>query len=143
MNTLSTVLQKAFAHFGGAEHFPVSRPIFLLKLDIEGYEPLVIRQSSPEIFEHQLVKYLVFEYSEGAWHENLKPIIKFLDTVGYFCFMITREQLFPISYEFWIDEYLKPVWSNVFCGVSGDPDLDLFIALYHGEMGALGAAITD
>lgn len=112
--------------------FPPERPVFLLKLDIEGYEPLVLRQSR-QILAKKLVKFIVFEYSENAWHETLQPIIDFLNSVGYFCFLITRSELFPISFEFWTDDYLNPVWSNVFCGVVGDPDLDFFVELYHRE----------
>ncbi|CAD7973178.1 unnamed protein product [Amoebophrya sp. A25] len=110
--------------------FPQERPVFMLKLDIEGYEPRVIRQSR-SLFEQKQIKFLVLEYSQNAWAEGLKRTIKFLDSVGYFCFLITRMELFPISFDFWSGDYENPIWSNVFCGIVGDSDLDLFVEMYH------------
>jgi len=42
-----------------------------------------------------------------------------LYAAGYFCFLITSEQLFPVSGPFWSNIYELPMWSNFFCGQEG------------------------
>ncbi|CAE8644957.1 unnamed protein product, partial [Polarella glacialis] len=120
--------EKAFQGLGAS-----SRRIFLLKLDIEGMEPAVLRflsrPTSPE------VKFVSFEYAGNVWREPLSGVVKDLYAAGYFCFLMTQERLFPVSGPFWDDIYELPMWSNLFCGRDGDPDLEALVQLHSGAVG--------
>jgi len=106
--------------------------IFLLKLDIEGLEPAVLRTVA------QLgvpVKFVTFEYADNVWQERLGGIVNELFAAGYFCFVITAERLFPISGPFWDPVYEVPMWSNVVCGEEDDIDLESLVQLHSGAVG--------
>ncbi|CAE8642156.1 unnamed protein product, partial [Polarella glacialis] len=102
-------------------------------LDIEGMEPAVLRflsrPTSPE------VKFVSFEYAGNVWREPLSGVVKDLYAAGYFCFLMTQERLFPVSGPFWDDIYELPMWSNLFCGRDGDPDLEALVQLHSGAVG--------
>ncbi|CAK9076715.1 Ubiquitin-like domain-containing protein [Durusdinium trenchii] len=125
--TLKEVLsraQSAFPLLKGADR------IFLLKLDIEGLEPLVLRSltSAP-------VKFVSFEYAANVWKEPLAPVVEDLHRAGYFCFLITSEHLFPVSGPFWSNIFELPMWSNFICGKEGDRDLEALVQLHVGAIG--------
>ncbi|CAE8646124.1 unnamed protein product [Polarella glacialis] len=96
-------------------------------------EPAVLRflsrPTSPE------VKFVSFEYAGNVWREPLSGVVKDLYAAGYFCFLMTQERLFPVSGPFWDDIYELPMWSNLFCGRDGDPDLEALVQLHSGAVG--------
>jgi len=114
--------------------FPVpgSDEIFLLKLDIEGLEPEVLRSLKPG---GPKVKFVSFEYASNVWKEGLPPVLQDLHAAGYFCFLITSQHLFPVSGVFWSNIYELPMWSNFFCGKEGDRDLEMLVHLHTGSIG--------
>jgi len=108
------------------------RGIFMLKLDIEGMEPAVLRS----IAEMPVpVKFVSFEYASNVWREKLGSVVKDLFVVGFFCFLVTSERLFPVSGVFWDALYELPMWSNLFCGHEDDSDLDALLQLHSGSVG--------
>ncbi|CAJ1420929.1 unnamed protein product [Effrenium voratum] len=140
--TLAEAVRQAQAAFPG---FPRNDRIFLLKLDIEGLEPEVLRSlghdTSPK------VKFLSFEYASNVWKESLDGVIADLHRIGYFCFLITSNHLFPVSGPFWSNVYEVPMWSNFFCGKEGDRDLEEMILLHYAALGMwprmLGTYLPD
>eukprot|EP00435_Cladocopium_sp_Y103_P047275 s1781_g13.t2 len=126
--TLSEVVeaaQKAFPELLGNDR------IFLLKLDIEGLEPAVLRS----LGQGPPVKFVSFEYAANVWKDRLSSVLQDLYAAGYFCFLITSEQLFPVSGPFWSNIYELPMWSNFFCGQEGDSDLESLVQLHVGAVG--------
>mmetsp|Transcript_15761 Transcript_15761/g.42978 ORF Transcript_15761/g.42978 Transcript_15761/m.42978 type:complete len:459 (-) Transcript_15761:323-1699(-) len=109
--------------------------VFLLKIDIEGLEPAVLRSL---VDVHAPVRFVVFEFAGNVWREPLSDIVSQLYVIGYFCFFITAEQLFPVSGPFWDTVYEVPVWSNFFCGHEDDELLEM-IVLLHSGVSALGS----
>ncbi|CAK0876663.1 unnamed protein product, partial [Prorocentrum cordatum] len=129
--TLEEVLRaagEAFPDMGAA----ATSSIFLLKLDIEGMEPAVLRSLSRLQVP---AKFVSFEYAANVWQERLGPVVAGLHASGYFCFLVTNERLFPISGPFWDAVYELPMWSNVLCGQEGDADLDALLQLHSGAVG--------
>jgi len=106
--------------------------IFLLKLDIEGLEPAVLRSLADT---RAAVKFVTFEYAGNVWREGLAGVVGHLSRMGYFCFLITAERLFPVSPPFWDAAYERPVWSNFICGKELDPDLAALVQLHTGAIG--------
>ncbi|CAE7767398.1 unnamed protein product, partial [Symbiodinium pilosum] len=106
--------------------------IYLLKLDIEGLEPAVLRSVASG---HPAVKFVSFEYASNVWKEKLSQVIEDLFRAQYFCFLITSEELFPVSGPFWSNAFEIPMWSNFFCGRNGDPDLEVLVQLHAGAIG--------
>jgi FkbM family methyltransferase len=102
--------------------------IEFIKIDVEGFEPLVIRGMSEFILRNHLVKAFEFEYSK-AWADGrtspkyfLKDIVGLIDGLAYNCFLkvgysgITR--LVRISGDgFWDDRYGTEIAdnTNIFC----------------------------
>mmetsp|Transcript_47016 Transcript_47016/g.130995 ORF Transcript_47016/g.130995 Transcript_47016/m.130995 type:complete len:497 (-) Transcript_47016:28-1518(-) len=106
--------------------------IFLLKLDIEGLEPWVLRSIAKS---GTLVKFVTFEFANNVWQEPLADVVKDLFDIGYFCFVITAERLFPVSGPFWDPIYEVPMWSNLVCGLEVDPDLRALVQLHASAVG--------
>lgn len=106
--------------------------VFLLKLDIEGMEPAVLRSIRGS---RSSVKFVTFEYAGNVWRESLASVVADLHGAGYFCFLIMPERLLPVSGPFWDPIYELPMWSNLFCGVEGDPDLASMVQLHAGAVG--------
>lgn len=108
--------------------------IFLLKVDAEGYDYDILDGASTLLAAHR-VKFLSFEYND-KWFTNgrtrtLKDVTTQLhDKFGYQCHWITPAQLIPLSGVWWSEEYECRMWSNVFCGVKGDEDLDVVRDVY-------------
>lgn len=126
--TLDEVVAAArasIAGVGGAD-------VFLLKLDIEGMEPQVLRSVARA---QAKVQFITFEYASNVWQQSLAGVIADLFADGYFCFLITPERLFPVSGAFWDMAYELPMWSNVFCGLEDDPDLAALVQLHVGAIG--------
>lgn len=106
--------------------------VFLLKLDIEGMEPAVLRSLRTSRVR---VKFVSFEYASDVWREGLQSVVADLYAFGYFCFLITGERLFPVSGPFWDGSYELPMWSNLFCAKEDDPDLETLVHLHAGHIG--------
>merc|ERR1719468_209467 len=116
--TLDGVVRAGLSRIQGLSSFPMR--VFLLKLDIEGMEPAVLRSLSAS---DTRVKFVTFEYASNVWLEGLEGVVADLFAIGYFCFLITPERLFPVSGPFWDKVYELPMWSNLLCGLEDDPDL--------------------
>uniref|UniRef100_A0A7S1W681 Methyltransferase FkbM domain-containing protein n=1 Tax=Alexandrium catenella TaxID=2925 RepID=A0A7S1W681_ALECA len=105
------------------------RRIHLLKVDTEGFDPVVLRGAS-QLLSQRLVKFLVFEYSSKwrlAGHKlTLKGVVGKLEQQGYSCFFMKPHVLVPLTGKWWQDVYeLKHqiFVVNVFCGQTADHDL--------------------
>ncbi|CAE7938570.1 unnamed protein product, partial [Symbiodinium necroappetens] len=128
--TLSRVVAEAKAAFPGLGRD--ADKIYLLKLDIEGSEPAVLRSLAAG---DPPVKFVSFEYASNVWKDKLPHVIEDLFRAKYFCFLITSEHLFPVSGPFWSNAFEIPMWSNFFCGRDGDPDLEVLVQLHLGAVG--------
>lgn len=98
--------------------------VHLLKIDTEGYDPLVLRGAST-LFSENRVKFVVFEYSflwKGGGH-SLQQVVTDLFSYGYLCFFILTVTLVPLSGHWWQRHYESYTWRNVFCGWGSDHDL--------------------
>jgi len=117
-----------------SEAFPgTATDIFLLKLDIEGLEPTVLRSIVRDGAPH--VKFVTFEYASNVWQEPVSAVLQDLFVGGYFCFLITADRLFSVSGPFWDVVYELPMWSNFICGQESDPDLQALVQLHTGAVG--------
>lgn len=130
--TIADVVEEGLKQIQGIESLATSKLVFLLKLDIEGMEPAVLRSL---IGSSVRIKFIIFEYSTAVWRENLEDVISDLQKGGFFCFLITPDKLVPVSPPFWHFVYKIPVWSNAFCGHAEDPDLASLVQLHAGSVG--------
>mmetsp|Transcript_44807 Transcript_44807/g.135820 ORF Transcript_44807/g.135820 Transcript_44807/m.135820 type:complete len:255 (+) Transcript_44807:375-1139(+) len=128
--TLGDVVEAAREAFPGLD--VAAAGVFLLKLDVEGMEPALLRSLSQARVP---VKFVTFEYASNVWPERLGGVVGELFAAGYFCFLITAERLFPISGPFWDAVYELPVWSNAICGREADQDLEALVQLHSGIVG--------
>lgn len=127
LDDVMVAAEDAFPGLGLAE-----RGIFLLKLDIEGLEPAVLRSLR---LSKSAVKFVTFEYAANVWQENLGIVVADLFRNGLFCFVMTAERLYPVSGPFWDTIYELPMWSNFVCGHESDPDLEALVQLHIGAVG--------
>ncbi len=109
--------------------------IWLLKIDTEGYDMTTLLGAS-NLLQKQLVKFLVFEYN-FKWFTNnrthtLKQTVASLEPQMH-CFFITRENLVPITGEWWHDGFEIKKWSNVFCASKSDVDLPRVLMGYNWD----------
>jgi len=120
--------------------------IHLLKVDAEGYDPLVLR-GAQSFLKRRRIKFLVFEFSEVPWREaghgiSLHIAVSELHHHGYACFLMTRAALVPVYGRWWQDLYGGIKWANFFCGQLGDHDLfDAYVA-YGTNNYTLAHALT-
>eukprot|EP00386_Alphamonas_edax_P016295 GDKI01049764.1.p1 GENE.GDKI01049764.1~~GDKI01049764.1.p1 ORF type:complete len:609 (-),score=139.73 GDKI01049764.1:48-1874(-) len=131
------------------------RDIFLLKVDVEGWDAAVLLGAHRWLKEGR-VKFFVFEYGRAlnlpggiGTGKPVKPeyvmeyLIDRLDkTYGYVCYVITKYMLVPISREYWNLEFFRIQkgvsedaihWANVFCGRESDPDLQLLVSMFNRD----------
>jgi len=106
--------------------------VHLLKIDAEGYDPLVLR-GARRLLRMRQVKFIVFEY-DVAWisaghNLTLQAAVQEVYSIGYSCFLMTKAALLPL-YDFWWQSVYDSIsWGNVFCGQSDDHDLfDAYLA---------------
>jgi len=86
--------------------------IDLIKCDVEGFDPLVIKGSLGIL---DRVDLFVFEYN-SKWRSTggvLKTIVGLFDQHGLDCFFIGERNLIPLTGNFWDDAYEFYTWSNV------------------------------
>lgn len=108
------------------------RQIHLLKVDAEGYDPLVL-QGAEKLFFQKRVKFVIFEYISlwaTAEHKiSLHSVVHRLHISGYLCFAMTIGALVPLSGHCWQSDYESFSYRNVLCGQQDDPDLfDAYVA---------------
>ncbi|CAK9016491.1 unnamed protein product [Durusdinium trenchii] len=100
--------------------------IFLLKIDAEGFDPLVLRGAKELLRKHR-VRYLIFEVDRvwaSAGHGiRLDQTVKELYQLGYLCFVLHPKALVPIYAFWWHPSFNENTWTNVFCACEFDPEL--------------------
>ena len=101
----------------------ISRRIDVLKIDTEGFDPLVI-QGAQQILRRQQVRLLLFEYHGiGAWRmTTLKQVLIDLDTKGYQCYQAGQTGVFRLT-GCWSSKFEVKRWSNVLCVSRREPRL--------------------
>ncbi|CAJ1349081.1 unnamed protein product, partial [Effrenium voratum] len=131
----------------------VDRKVFLLKVDAEGFDPLVLKGAdrllrkrrvrpgeggASSVFVSRFFtvrfagtqkfrRFLVFEV-DRAWHKaghgiSLEQVVSRLFRLGYFCFVMHPEVLVPVYGIWWNPTYNSFTWANVFCALRNDPAL--------------------
>ena len=112
----------------------IKEPIFLLKIDAEGYDPLVIKGANGLIKNDQ-VRFISFEFG-NKWAKShkhtLSEVIDWMTLYGYACFFITS-RLVPIYGKWWDGSYNSVKWKNIFCAKFNDPDILRIVYFYNGE----------
>ncbi|WIA23878.1 hypothetical protein OEZ85_013528 [Tetradesmus obliquus] len=96
--------------------------LFLLKIDTEGFDPLVLQGARRSLAEHK-VDLVLFEYnSGGVWGLNgltLKGVTAELESFGYICYF--EGSLLTRITGCWSDELEVKSWSNVICVAGSRP----------------------
>lgn len=105
----------------------ITRQIDLLKIDTEGFDPLVLQGASAVLRRHQ-VRLLLFEYHGiGMWRTiHLHQVVTDLDERGYICYQIGRTGLFRLT-GCWSTKFEMKKWSNVLCISKQESRLRIFI----------------
>jgi FkbM family methyltransferase len=118
-----------------ATKLPNEKEIFILKIDIEGFDPAAI-VGAHDTLSKQLPRFIMFEYhhlwknyDNGSW--SLKRMQQHLLGYGYNCYFISPDNLYPISGEFWDDAYEIKNWSNVIAVRNSDPDFVKIMNFYN------------
>ena len=109
------------------ELYKITRQIDLLKIDTEGFDPLVLHGADAILRRHQ-VRLLLFEYhGVGQWRTtSLFQVITDLDEKGYICYQIGRTGLFRLT-GCWSSKFETKSWSNVLCLSKHESRLRVFI----------------
>lgn len=107
-----------------------ARPIFLLKVDTEGYDAFVL-EGAQEAIRAGLVKFIVAELNwkwkvtiddkPSKW--SLRSLTEALWSWGLECHFMTPTHFVPLSGDFWQSEYEIYYWSNFICAKKCDKDL--------------------
>ncbi|CAJ1462222.1 unnamed protein product [Effrenium voratum] len=122
----------------------VDRKVFLLKVDAEGFDPLVLK-GADRLLRKRRVRFLVFEV-DRAWHKaghgiSLEQVVSRLFRLGYFCFVMHPEVLVPVYGIWWNPTYNSFTWANVFCALRNDPALfAVFVSYSFGNLSLQYAA---
>lgn len=97
------------------EDHNISRTIDLLKIDAEGFDPLVIQGADGVLNRHQ-VRLFLFEYhGVGMWSAtSLQEVVTNLDKKGYMCYQLGQTGIFRLT-RCWSSRFEKRTWSNVIC----------------------------
>ncbi|CAF3635852.1 unnamed protein product [Adineta steineri] len=117
VTTLDTFVQK----------FQITEIIDILKIDTEGYDPLVLTGANL-IFKRQQIRLLIFEHHHvGFWASiHLRDVVENLDSKGYTCYMFGKTGLIRIT-RCWSSLFAEKRWSNVLCVLRNDERLRYFI----------------
>lgn len=121
--------------------------IHLLKIDAEGYDPMVLR-GARRLLRARRVKFVVFEY-DVVWRTSghnltLRAATEELHALGYSCFLMMKAALLPLSGRWWQKVYDSVEWGNIFCGHSHDHDLfDAYLAHGSSNNYTLAFALTS
>ncbi|CAF1104882.1 unnamed protein product [Adineta steineri] len=97
------------------EDHKIYRKIDLLKVDTEGFDPLVIQGANTLLTRHQ-IRLFIFEYhTVGMWSKtSLQYVITYLDNKGYLCYQIGKTGIFRLT-GCWSTFFETRFWSNVLC----------------------------
>lgn len=92
----------------------------LLFIDVEGYEPDVIRGGSDTL---RTTRLLGFEYSNlGRWATaTLEVGVQVLDALGFDCYFELDERLTRLNRGCWHTRFEHRRWSNILCANRRDP----------------------
>ncbi len=90
----------------------------LLKIDTEGFDPLVLQGAHRTLAEGRATM-LQFEYHNlRAWsHTSLKSVVQDLETLGYTCYFDGSPTLLRIT-NLWVDSLEFRDWSNIICALT-------------------------
>lgn len=95
--------------------------IHLMKLDGEGYDPLMLWGAQLSLKAH-IYRLIIFEYGE-KWRlhpeydeskHTLKAVSSMLESLGYDVFLVGDRELHQLTRGLWNDRYEFFQWSNVF-----------------------------
>lgn len=105
----------------------ISQKIDLLKIDTEGFDPLVIQGAENILNRHQ-VRVFLFEYHGiNIWRTTtLYHVINDLDRKGYLCYKIGQTGIFRLT-GCWSSSFEIKYWSNVLCISRHEPRLISFV----------------
>lgn len=110
--------------------------IFLLKVDVEGFDPHVLLGGAG-LLGRRAVLWIVIEYSP-KWFlvpspavdatdpsrpvtlNTLKAVNTWLQEKGYLCYLISPSHLVPLYGAYWREELEIAAWSNVLCGLAAE-----------------------
>ncbi|CAF1469890.1 unnamed protein product [Adineta ricciae] len=90
----------------------IKTPISFVKIDVEGFEPEVIRGMNLTL-NSALFPLFLFE-TGGAWRDDrsvlarthtIKSFVRMLDILGYDCFYVGSPYLLPITGKYWDDSF--------------------------------------
>jgi FkbM family methyltransferase len=87
----------------------------VIKVDTEGFDPLVLRGGRVTLQAHKTVL-LLFEY-HFVWPNttSLKQTTRELQDWGYVCYLEGQRTLLKLTHDCWADELEVRSWSNVWC----------------------------
>ena len=115
-----------------AAHSLEEEPIFLLKVDAEGFDGKVLAGAERALSARK-VKFVVAEYNSKwrlvldeaarapAW--SLRTVAAWMRSRGYECHLLTPTHLIPLFDGFWQDAYETWSFSNILCAQFCDPDV--------------------
>ena len=104
--------------------------VYLLKIDIEGFDPWALEGANLTLARHA-VKWVLFEYNSQwrATHATLGGVAARMHALGYQCFLILPcAGLLPLYPPFWHEDFELRQWSNVVCGREEDADVTSLVA---------------
>lgn len=113
--------------------------VFLLKIDVEGYDAPVLRGAEP-MLRRGAVRWIVFEYNNewrAAGNNTLHDITRWLATVGYSCYLLMPDLMLPLSGEYWQPIHEHFSWSNVMCGLTASPETRALVLAYNAPAAVL------
>lgn len=104
--------------------------VYLLKSDVEGYDPKVLVGAQRLISERR-IQWLLFEYNaqwsvvetpailrDGRKLDTLRSVTTWLFEQGYMCFTALEDMLLPLYSYYWSDVFETKSWGNILCGLS-------------------------
>jgi hypothetical protein len=105
----------------------ITKMIDVLKIDTEGYDPLVL-SGADLILKRQQIRLLIFEHHQiGFWTSiHLRDVIENLDSKGYICYMLGRTGIIRMT-RCWSSLFGEKRWSNVLYVLRNDERLRRFI----------------
>ena len=110
------------------EHRITSIPY--LKVDVDGYDPLVLFGAAQSLHLVDIIQYEVHllwtSYRGVPWgcHVNLGTTCAFLETHGFQSYLVGTKHALRISGEYYDPQYENRLWSNAIAVRQGHPILD-------------------